>query len=159
MTAPSQKKFDEDRRATYLDSIRKGNLKFESARLVGVSYRTVQRYRNDDDGFRLEEEHAMSEAREGIEKVLYDMAMQGDISAIKMWLTSHDRSTYGDKQVIEIDATQAAVTMSANDALAAVANLQVELAERHARLLETGDIEPVKALDVIDVADGDHWEI
>lgn len=142
MTSPDapNTKFDEAARSVYIDHLRKGNLKYESARLAGVSYRTVQRRREDDDEFKAEENHALAEAREGIEKVLYDMAKQGDISAIKMWMTAHDRSTYGDKKTIELDATPAASQMSADAALAAVAGLQLELESRRSRLLESGDV-------------------
>lgn len=127
-------KFDEAARAKYLQHLREGNLKMESARLVGVSYRTVERRRADDDGFRKDEEIALAEAREGVEKVLRDMALEGDLGAIKMWLTAHDRSTYGDKKQVEIDATPAAVELSQADALARIAELQNTLEKRRLAL-------------------------
>ncbi len=136
----SPKKFTEDVRAEYIESLRTGNLKFESARLVGISYRTIERHRHDDDDFRDLERLALMEAREGIEKVLFKMALEGDLGAIDRWMKAHDRSTYGDKQVLEINATQGAVEMSAFQALAKVAELQITLAERHARLTEIGDV-------------------
>jgi hypothetical protein len=131
-------KFDEETRALYIDELRKGNLKMESARRVGVSYRTVERRRADDDSFRKAEEHALAEAREGVEKVLRDMALEGDLGAIKVWLTAHDRSTYGDKKQIELDATPNAVALSQADALAAVAELQSTL-EKRRQALELDD--------------------
>lgn len=127
-------KFDAKLRRLYLEHLRKGNLKFEAARLVGVSYRTVERRRADDEEFRLAEQHAMAEAREGVEKVLHQMALEGDLGAIKMWLTAHDRSTYGDKRKVEIDATPEAVALGQADALARIAELQRTLAERQQRL-------------------------
>ena len=133
-------KFTAEVRERYLDSLRSGNLKNESARLVGVGYRTVQRHRADSDEFREDEQQALAEAREGIEKVLYEMALEHDLGAIKIWLTAHDRSTYGDKTTIEIDATDKAVELSQNVALSQVADLQKTLIERRKRLLETGDI-------------------
>lgn len=133
-------KFDKDVQGVYLDSLRSGNLKHESARKAGVSYDTVKRRRKADPDFAEAEQLAMEEAREGVEKVLYEMAKQGDISAIKMWLTAHDRSTYGQKQTVEIDATASALEMSRNDALAKAAELQKELiARRHE--LEVVDVE------------------
>ena len=135
-------KFDKDAQRIYLDSLRAGNLKHESARMAGVSFDTVKRRRKADPDFAEAEQMAMEEAREGIEKVLYDMARQGDISAIKMWLTAHDRSTYGQKQTVEIDASTSALEMSRNDALAAAANLQRELQARRAELeAEVVDVE------------------
>jgi hypothetical protein len=127
-------KFDEKLRSKYLDYLRAGNLKFESARLCGISHRTVQRRMNDDPDFAEAVSHAMSEAREGVEKVLHDMALQGDISAIKMWLTAHDRSTYADKKTVELDATPAALELSRNEAMARISELQLELEQRHGRL-------------------------
>jgi hypothetical protein len=128
-------KFDESLRSDYLRYLRNGNLKYESARLCGISYETVENRRRDDQEFKASEVRAMSEAREGIESVLHDMARQGDISAIKMWLTAHDRSTYGDKRTVEVDATPAALELGMSDAYARIAELQTELAKRSERLM------------------------
>jgi len=129
-------KFTQEKRDEYLSHLRRGNLKFEAARKVGVSYRTIERRRADDDEFRADESRALSEAREGVEKVLRDMAMEGDLGAIKLWLTAHDRSTYGEKKQVEIDATPEALSLGQAEALARVAELQTELAKRTARLAE-----------------------
>jgi len=127
-------RFTQEKRDEYLEQLRCGNLKMESARRVDVSYRTVERRRSDDDAFRKAEEHALAEAREGVERVLRDMAVEGDLGAIKMWLTAHDRSTYGDKKHVEIDATPAAVELSQNDALARIVELQTTLEQRRLAL-------------------------
>ncbi len=142
------KKFTTKVRKVYLDSLRSGNLKYESARMCGVSYRTVERHRADDDDFREDERHATAQAREGVEKILYGMALEGDLGAINKWLTAHDRSTYGDKAIVQIDATQSAVELTQNVALAKVAELQRTLTERRQRLLETGDIIDVPSEEV-----------
>ncbi len=135
-------KFDAYARDVYLDSLRHGNLKGESARMAEVSYRTVERRRRDDDDFAEDEKYAMMEAREGVEKVLYEMALDHDLGAIKLWLRAHDRSTYGDKTVIELDATPNALALSQNDALAKVAELQITLAQRRISLeLDDGIID------------------
>lgn len=134
-------KFDEALRETYLEHLRAGNLKFESARLCGIAYSTVERRRKNDPEFVEAEQLAMAEAREGVEKVLHSMALQGDISAIRMWLSAHDKSTYADKKTVEIDATPAAVELGKAEAIAAIADLQRTLAERSAQLqLDDPDI-------------------
>ena len=133
-------KFDAEARAVYLEELRSGNMKMASAEVAGVSYRTVERRRADDDGFKDDERLAMMYALEGKEKVLSRMADEGDLGAMKMWLHAHGKSTYNDNKTVTLDATPAAVEMSQNDALAAVAEMQTELAYRHARLLESGDI-------------------
>ena len=131
-------KFNEVARAEYIEHLRNGNLKYESARLVGVAYETVVRRRNADEDFKAAEQHAMAEAREGIERVLFNMASQGDIAAIKMWLHAHDKSTYADRKTVEIDATPNAVALSQADALAKVAELQNTL-EKRRLVLEEAD--------------------
>ncbi len=146
------KKFTADVRDTYIESLRTGNLKFESARLAGISYRTVERHRRDDDDFADNERLALMEAREGIEKVLFEMAKEGDLGAIDRWLKAHDRSTYGSRTTLEIDATDNAVQLTQAQALGKVADLQKTLAERHARLVESGDVIDVLSIEVTDVS-------
>lgn len=138
--------FTKERKEKYLQQLRDGNLKLESARRVGVSYRTIQRHREADEEFREGERIALAEAREGVEKVLRDMALQGDLGAIKLWLRAHDRSTYGDKQTVEIDATPAALELSRTDLQAEIVKLQQTLAER-AELL-AGDVIDVESREV-----------
>jgi len=133
-------KFTHEVRLKYLQSLREGNLKNESARIAGVSYKTVCRHRKDDDGFREDEAFAMDEALEGIEKILYEMALERDLGAIDRWLRAHKKSTYGTQATVTIDATDNAVEMSAMQALAKVSELQQTLEERRGRLLESGDI-------------------
>ena len=141
------RKFTADVRKEYLDLIRSGRfLKMRAAEQVGVSYRTVERFRADNDDFRDEERLALQYALEGKEAILSDMADQGDLGALKMWLQAHGRSTYADRQVIEHDATPAALEMSANDALARVAELQKELEARRERLLASGDVIDVEEI-------------
>jgi hypothetical protein len=127
-------KFTPDLQERYLTSLREGNLKFESARMVGVSPSTVRKLRKDDDEFAEAEAQAMAEAREGIEKILYGMALEGDLGAIDRWLKAHDSSTYGAKAALLVDATPAAVELGKADAMARVAELQRTLAERETRM-------------------------
>lgn len=134
-------KFDEALRAQYLEHLRAGNLKFESARLCGIAYSTVERRRKNDPDFVEQEQWAMAEAREGVEKVLHSAALQGDMAAIRMWLSAHDKSTYADKKTVEIDATPAAVELGKAEALTAIADLQRTLAERSAQLQSDDVIE------------------
>ena len=141
-------KFTEEVREAYLSSIRSGNMRNESARIAGISYRTVERRRKNDPEFASDELRAFDEANEGVEKVLRDMALQGDISAIKMWLASHKRSTYGQKTQVQIDATDNAVQLGQATALGKIADLQGTL---EARRLE---LESEDAPRVIDV----EWE-
>lgn len=143
-------KFDEERRAAYLNALREGSLKFEASKKAGVSYATIERYRAANEEFHKEERLAQAEANEEVEKVLRQMALEGDLGAMKMWLHAHAKSTYNDKKVLEIDATPEALEASKANALAAVADLQKVLAERHAELQA---IENGPEREVIDVGE------
>lgn len=127
-------KFDAAAQERYLDALRSGDLKFAASKKAGVSYKTIERYRAANEEFHKEERLAMAEAVEEVEKVLHDMALEGDLGAMKLWLHAHAKSTYNDKKELTIDATPAAVEASKANALAAVADLQRALAERHAEL-------------------------
>ena len=139
-------KFNQKKREEYLAALREGSLKFEAAKRVGIGYRTVQRRRADDEDFKRDERLAEAERDEEIEKVLRDLALQGDISALKMWLAAHNRS-YASRSTVEVDATPAAVEVSKAVALGKIADLQRELAERHERLAlddpDIIDVDPV----------------
>jgi hypothetical protein len=142
MAPPVPRKFTPEKQDEYIKYLRGGNLKYESARLTGVSYDTILRRRKADPEFRDKEQHALAEAREGVEKVVFDMALQGDISAIKLWLSAHDKSTYSQKQTIEFDATPNAVELSRNEAISKIANLQQTLAARAEQyMLDAVDVE------------------
>jgi predicted acyltransferase (DUF342 family) len=130
MSVQPPRKFTQDVRDTYLASIRAGNMRNESARIAGISSKTVAKYRRNDIEFSEDEAMAFDEANEGVEKVLRDMALLGDISAIKLWLAAHKRSQYGQKTTIEVDATDKAVEMSNANALTQIASLQVTLEAR-----------------------------
>lgn len=122
--------FDKAKQEAYLSHLRGGALKYEAARLAGIGYRTVQRRRAVDPDFVDEEREALAEAREAVEKVVYNSALQGDLSAAKMWLQAHDKSTYGDRRTVEVDATPAALEMSRNEVLAKLAELQATITGR-----------------------------
>lgn len=141
-------RFTAEVRERYLELLRKGGRKIKSAKAVGVSYRTIERYRADNDDFRRDEQIAVMEAVEDIEIVLHTLAQQGDLSAIKMWLSAYNRAEFGGDRTITVDATPAAVEMSKNDALAAVAAMKAELAARRDRLIEAGDIIDVPSEEV-----------
>jgi len=133
-------KFTAAKRAKYIQLLRNGGFKFDSANKIGISYRTIQRRMADDDEFKEDIALAMMESFEKKEMILSEMADERDLGALKMWMTAHGRSTYGDRQVLQIDATKGAIEMTANVALAKVSELHGILAEREARMIESGDI-------------------
>ena len=138
-------KFTEDVRERYLGMLRTGTLKFAAAKRVGVGYRTVQRYRAADPEFKELEELAMLEAVEGIEAVVYELGMAGDLKAAEMWLKAHRSSVYGAKAQIVVDATDNAVEMSRNEAIARVAAAQSQIEARRAAIEEVTDVIDVES--------------
>jgi hypothetical protein len=133
-------KFTPEKRAEYLGYLEDGMLKFAAAKRAGIGYRTIQRYRNADPDFKDLESLLMLVALEPIEKVVRDLALQGDLTAAKMILAAHNRSVYGADAKLTVDATDAAVELSRNEAIARVAAAQEEIAKRRAALEEAGDV-------------------
>ncbi|MEE9125346.1 MAG: hypothetical protein V3U14_12785 [candidate division NC10 bacterium] len=147
-------KFNEAARKRYLDSLRGGTLKIDSAKKAGVSYKTVIRRRDADTEFRELEELALMEAREIIESVIFELGRAGDLKAGLAYLAAHDRSTWGNKTTIEVDATPAAVEMSQNDALARIAELK-GIAEGRRLALEEDDT----IIDAVIIEDNPNPEV
>lgn len=122
-------KFTHDKREEYLSYLRGGLLKFAAAKRAGVGYRTIQRYRQADPEFKEWEDLAMLEAVGKVEQVVYDLAVAGDLKAADMILKAHHRS-YAPTSRVEIDATDNAVELSRNEALARLAAAQEKIGER-----------------------------
>ena len=136
-------RFDETKRERFLELLRTGHMKRTAARTVGFTYRTIERRRQHDPDFKWEMDNATREAAEPVEKMVYDLALQGDLRAAEMWTKAYASSNWRQLQRVEIDATPAAVELSRNQLDTRLAELQTTLAERRLSLA---------ADDVIDVA-------
>ncbi len=130
-------KFTAAKREEYLGYLREGSLKFAAAGRAGIGYRTIQRYRAADPEFKELEDLAMQEAVEGVERVVYDLAMAGDLKAADMWLKAHAKSRYGANATVTVDATASAVELSRNEALARLAAAQEKIEDRRRALEES----------------------
>lgn len=139
--------FDDAAKAAYCAALRAGLLKREAARQTGFSYQTVRNHLQNDPDFAEAAADAHAEATESVETVLYDLAKQGDLSAIRMWLKAHDRDTYGEDQKLTIDATEAAVQLSANQAFAKIAELRTELERRAQRIHDEESVITVEEIE------------
>lgn len=118
-------KFTAEVRQQFLQCLREGMLKQAACEACNIGYRTFQRYMAADPEFRVEVEAALAYAREKVEHVLYEAALQGEPWAVKMWLSAHDKSTYGDR--IQVEKT---VTHEIGSSLEAVLALREQLEER-----------------------------
>lgn len=128
-------KFNEEKREEYLGYLRGGLLKFAAAKKAGIGYRTIQRYRAADPNFKELEGLAIMEAVGNVEQVVYDLALGGDLKAADMVLKAYNRA-YSPTARVEIDATDNAVELSRNDAIARLAAAQEKLEDRRKALEE-----------------------
>jgi hypothetical protein len=114
----------------YLAALERGDLPHAAAKRAGVHMETVYRYRRSNPDFKTKEKWAMAAAREEIERVIYDLALQGDLSAAKMWLQAHDRATYGDRKTVEHDVSENIMQLSADETQRRMIDLRGQLEQR-----------------------------
>ncbi len=132
-------RFDETRRERFLELLRTGHMKRTAARTVGVHYRTIERRRQHDPDFKWDMDNSTREAAEPVEKMVYDLALQGDLRAAEMWTKAYASSNWRQLQRVEIDATPAAVELSRNQLDTRLAELQATLTERRLNLAADDD--------------------
>jgi len=125
-------------------------MKRTAARTVGVSYRTVERRRASDADFKWEMDNATREAAEPVEKMVYDLALQGDLRAAEMWTKAYASSNWRQLQRVEIDATPAAVELSRNQLDSRLAELQTTLSERRLSLAADDSVIDVECTPMTD---------
>lgn len=114
----------------YLKALESGDLPHAAAKRAGVHMETVYRYRRSNPDFVRKEKWAMAAAREEIERVIFDLALQGDLTAAKMWLQAHDRATYGDKKTVEHDVSENIMQLSADETARRMMELRSNLEQR-----------------------------
>lgn len=121
-----------------------GMLGNEAARHCGTSFRTVQREMERDPEFAKEVMYARGEAREKVEQVLLSAALAGEPWAVKKWLESHDRETYGKFEKHEV-VQKTTTELEVGERLAKITEMKERLAiaaaaeEREAVELERTD--------------------
>ena len=130
----------------YLRLIAKGMGLTEAARSVGVTSEAMRRRRIGDPTFAADFEECRAHAREQVEKVLYERALEGESWAVKTYLAAEDPDKYGTSRSVSV---QVRGELEGRPVLERVAALQKELADRQALALGPAPeaAEPLPVLD------------
>lgn len=91
-------RFDRVRREEYLDLLRNGVRRGMAARQVGITSRTVQRWRIRHPKFGAKEIEAEMEANEQVEDALFQAASSGNTTAMIFYLTNREPDRWSDKR-------------------------------------------------------------
>ena len=95
-------KFTPDLRDAYLRLIAKGMKAGEAARSVGVAPQTVRNAASADAAFAADLEEVKTFAREAVESVLYERALEGESWAVKAYLAAEDPDKYGTARSVSV---------------------------------------------------------
>jgi hypothetical protein len=91
-------KMDANKKAEYLEQLRDGLNRGESARAIGVSRMTVWEHRKDDPDFDQACKDAQDEAVEEVEDALYESAVNGNVTAAIFYLKNRAPGRWKDVQ-------------------------------------------------------------
>jgi hypothetical protein len=81
-------RFTEERRTTFIESLREGCWRATGARAAGVHFSTVRRHMLADPDFAAAVEDAELDANTAVENALYQRALDGNVTACLAWLYS-----------------------------------------------------------------------
>ena len=95
-------KFDDIKRAAYLDALREGCGKAQAAAKVGVHRSTVHNHRTRDPEFADEESRAELEAVGEVESALFMAAISGNPTAMQVFLYNRAPDQWADKRQAQI---------------------------------------------------------
>jgi hypothetical protein len=140
-------KMTTDVRAEYCRLVAAGHRPTEAARLVGVSYATIQRHVKADPGFALDVQAAEEIAVEPIERKLYEMAEGGHHDSIKFVLKNRAKDRWSDSTRTEVNHT-GSVGLTAGTVGDQITEILARLQERAALELEDPSI--VDAIIIVD---------
>lgn len=97
-------KFTAQKKAKFLDLIRKGQRRGAAARAVGVTRHTIAIYMREDPEFRGEVDDAEMEANEVVEDALYKAATKGgNVVAQQVWLYNRSPDRWADRRKIDLN--------------------------------------------------------
>lgn len=140
-------------RTRLLDLIRVGQGRNEAAVTVGITPATFARWYKDDMEFRAEVEQALDQSTEPVLARMREMAIDGDVTAAKIYLSHVAPAPRADKEKKQIVEHTINLGPSLEQAKS-IAEFQAMLTERAAlRALEAAkDARDASALDVREVA-------
>jgi hypothetical protein len=91
-------KWNSNVKAKYLGCLRKGMRRGAASRAAGISLQTVMRARYDDPSLAQEEAQAEADACEVVEDALLKKALEGNVTAIQVWLYNRCPDRWADRR-------------------------------------------------------------
>ena len=114
-------KFDDIKKAAYLELLRAGGRRHSSARAVGISPQTIINHRESDPDFRAACDKAEMEADDEVEDGLRMAAISGNVTAALAWLYSRQPQRWSDMRKQQIEQINLDVSQLNDDQLARLA--------------------------------------
>ena len=95
-------KFDDIKKATYLEHISNGHTRGHAATLVGISRMTIVDHMKADKGFAEAVSSAEMDAIGKVENALHEAAVSGNVTAIQVFLYNREPKRWGDRRNIQV---------------------------------------------------------
>lgn len=125
--------FTPDKQADYLALLAQRVQPAKAAEMVGVAMRTIRDYRGKDPAFVEAETQARADSVAPVVDKLYELAMEGHMTAILFVLQNADPDNWKDMRRVEKKVTHGgSVQLEAGQSLQNIAKYQAILAERAA---------------------------
>ncbi len=138
-------KMTTDVRARFCDLVAAGHRPTAAARMVGVTYATIQRHVKADPGFAADVQAAEEIAIEPIEAKLYEMAEGGHFDSVKFVLKNRAKDRWSDSNRTEVNVTGSVGLTQGT--------VQDQIAQILARLQERAELEDPSIVDAIVIED------
>jgi hypothetical protein len=132
--------FTPKRRAAFLAAIAKGMSAETAATAIGVTRRTVYHWRETDEQFKQEWIEASDLSVDALESKLYDLAKEGDITALIFALRSRRAETYNPNLVIRKAMLQLALDKARSEAAGVPLMIEGQIAGRNGMVISTEPI-------------------
>ncbi len=90
-------KFDTSKKDKLIEELEQGTTIKSACGIIGITPQAYYYHIDNDDEFRERAEVAKKKADAKVEKSLFRTALEGDVQAIKYWLTNRNPEDWGDK--------------------------------------------------------------
>lgn len=130
--AQRREKFDETKKAEYLDLLRNGGRRQTSARAVGIDPSTVAEHMNKYPEFAVEVSRAEMEANEQVEDALFQAATSGHVTACQVWLYNRVPDAWSDRRNLKLQGADGGPVQISVDPADIEAKVNAVLAQRNA---------------------------
>jgi hypothetical protein len=129
--AQRREKFDETKKAEYLDLLRNGGRRQTSARSIGIDPSTIVDHMNKYPDFAFEVSKAEMEANEQVEDAMFQAATSGNVTAMQIWLYNRMPTSWADKRNIKVQGAEGGPVQISVDPADLEAKVQAILTKRH----------------------------